>query len=554
MHRTWPLPACIALACAPARPSLSDPGAGPDRVDLADWGDTAEPAPTAQAPCGLRIEAPSPYAVEGDTVTFTAACTAAGAEDLEVEVVDLPAGARFDPGGRFSWPTTGSDGGAVTLTVAAFDPDRDDRPETATVSFWIADDPDAPDAEPPEPATYTEEWGLPVVHIETTAPLSQDDQPAAFTVRGQQVTGEIKIRGQTSLAYPKNSFTLDFDSDELSVDEWGGRSRGHMVLTTTFDDNSYVRQKLVYDLWAAMAEAQGAERLTPRTFFAVVYIDGSYHGLYLASDRIDDEFTRHMGSGGEGDLYKAVGHDANYALTDSDGVAKDDLTAGWEKKEGADRDDLAPIAALTAFTGQADGSELWTTGRDWLEIDEILDWQLLVTFVLAEDSAGKNAYLYRDEATGRFRYAPWDFNGSWGQNWYTRRKSPDTIRDFYESNRLFAELHTHGGARAELGRRYRRLRSGGPFDPTWLHGRLDAYAALLGPAIERDWARWGEAYRSFDRWEPRRTDAETWTDPAGEDAYLRAWIDARIEPMDTWISEVTPPASADPSTLDTGAP
>ena len=545
----------LGLACAPAQPQVSARGAAPELGDGVEVPTPGHPGSAPIAPCGLMLESPSPHATEGDTVTFTATCTEPGSERLRLEVVNLPRGARLDAGGRFTWRTDGADGGRVTLTVAATDPDRPHVPETETVTFWVADDPDAPGAVPPEPDRYTEEWGLPVVHIETTAPLSRDDEPAAFTVRGHRVTGEIKIRGQTSLAYPKNSFTLDFDSDELSVDEWEGPSRGHMVLTTTFDDNSYVRQKLVYDVWAAMADAQGAARLTPRTFFAVVYIDGIYHGLYLASDRIDDEFTRHMGFGGAGDLYKAVSHDANYALLDSEGAPKLDLAAGWEKKEGADTDDFAPIASLTAFTGEADGRALWTSGRDWLDIDEILDWQLLVTFTLAEDSAGKNAYLYRDEATGRFRYVPWDFNGSWGQNWYTRRKSPDTIRDFTESNHLFAELSNHGGAAAELGRRYRRLRDdGAPFDPAWLHDRLDRYAAVLGPSIDRDWARWGADYTSFERWAPRRTEADSWTDPSSEDAYLRAWIDARIEPMDAWAADVAPIGREADGDADSGAP
>ena len=86
-----------------------------------------------------------------------------------------------------------------------------------------------------------------------------------------------------------------------------------MVLITSFDDISYVRQKLVYDLWAEMADFQDVHRLTPRTFFAVVYINGEYQGLYTGCDRIDDEFVRHMGfEDGEGNLYKAVSHDANF--------------------------------------------------------------------------------------------------------------------------------------------------------------------------------------------------------------------------------------------------
>ena len=58
------------------------------------------------------------------------------------------------------------------------------------------------------------------------------------------------MRGATSASYPKRSYTVKFTEGELGVKGWhGGKTRGHLVLTTTFDDATYVRQKLVYDLW-----------------------------------------------------------------------------------------------------------------------------------------------------------------------------------------------------------------------------------------------------------------------------------------------------------------
>ena len=60
--------------------------------------------------------------------------------------------------------------------------------------------------------------------------------------------------------------------------------------------------------------------------------------------------------------------------------------------------------------------DLLSEADDWFSLDEFMDWFLLVHFSLAEDSAGKNAYLYNDPLSGRFMYAPWDFNQAWGQN------------------------------------------------------------------------------------------------------------------------------------------
>ncbi|MEC8423175.1 MAG: CotH kinase family protein, partial [Myxococcota bacterium] len=249
-------------------------------TDVEPGADTADDTDSPGGPaCGLQVAAGSPYYWEGDTVRLGVTC-ASGMSPAEagVTVLGLPDGAVFGPtSGIFEWETDGRDGGRVDLTWTA--PTAGGAlPESQVVTLWVADNPDAPAARAPEPHAYTEEWGLPVVHIEVGRPMTQSEQPATITVRGEQVEGAAKIRGAFSASYTKPSYTLDFDSAELWVREWGSRTRGHMVLITAFDDISYVRQKLIYDMWAEMAAVQGVERLTPRTFFAVVYLDGEYQG------------------------------------------------------------------------------------------------------------------------------------------------------------------------------------------------------------------------------------------------------------------------------------
>ncbi len=436
--------------------------------------------------------------------------------------------------GEFVWQTDGADGGRIALTLSANAPGSGRLPETQGLVFWIADDPGAPGARDPEPLHYTEEWGLPVIHIEVDGPMTESEQPAVITVRDQQVDGAAKIRGASSTGYPKVSYTLDFQSDELSVEEWGDKSREHMVLTTTFDDNSYVRQKLSFDLWRAMAVAQDVQRLTPRTFFGVVYINGDYIGLYMGCDRIDDEFLRHMGFAGEGNMYKAISHDANFKLTGANGYAKTWLSSGYEKTEGPEPDDFADLDALVAWTGSTNPTTLWTEGSSRIDLDEFIDWFLFVSVALAQDSAGKNAYLYHDEDGGQLRFVPWDFNDSWGQNWYTARIEADVINDYTWNNRVFELLQAHPDAAAEIRARYQRLRDGGPFDPASLQALLDGYYATITPSAERDWETWGSTYQRYDRWAGTRNAYGDWQDFEGERAYLETWIADRMAVMDAW--------------------
>ena len=526
----------LGAGCEPVLPQAdADTGGGSDAPSV---GDTDEPVDTGPpAPCGFTSTAPPGDLVEGDRVTFTVGCSLSALDAVELSVLGLPPSAEFDPGtGVFEWQTNGADAGPVDLTFSA--PAADGPPETLVVSLYIHNDEDAPGDRPPDPASYRTEFGLPVVHIDARGSLSESYVEADITLDGETVTGSAKVRGASSTAYPKKSYTLDFGGDELGVADWGERTRGHLYLLSTFDDNSYVRQKLVFDTWAAMAEAQGAQRLTPRSFFTVVYLNGDYLGLYLGVDRMDDEYIRHMGFSGEGDLYKSINHDANYRRVDARGREKGDLATGWEKKEGADESDFDPLRALMAFASAANPATLAAEGGEWVDLQEFMDWQILVTWTQSEDSAGKNAYLYRDDETGLFRCSPWDFNASYGQNWYTLRHPATYIHDFSYRNYIFEMTRAEPTLRAEMRARFAALSApGGPLTAEWQLGTLDAYTDRIEAAATRDWARWGAEYERFDRWASPRDAAGDWNDYEGERAYLERWVTDREAEMADWMAE-----------------
>ncbi len=503
--------------------SAADGGGGTGSGGGDDAGGTAG--------CGLEVDLSTPYWWEGETVTFVARCrTGVSAAAGDVAVLGAPAGARFDAAtGVFAWDTGATDGGRVDLAVTAAS--ATGFPESETVTLWVADNPDLPFAAAPDPDTYLEEWGLPVVHIEPSGALSQEAVPARITIRGAAIEGSAKIRGAFSAGYTKPSYTLDFEGEELAVDEWDGPSRGHLILITSFDDISYVRQKLIYDLWIAMAEHQDVERLTPRTFFAVVYIDGAYQGLYTGCDRIDDEFIRHMGfASGEGNLYKAVNHDANFKLVMANGGTKTNLHAGYTKEEGLPEDDFSDLDALVAEVGGASLHEIASGQAGAIDLDEFMDWFILVSYALAEDSAGKNSYLYSGEDTPVFRFVPWDFNHAFGQDWRTLRTDPEADNDYVWNNRVFEALQEDPAAAAALWARMAALRDDGPLNDAWLLERMDGYYDVLGPAPARDWDHWGRAHEEFHGWAGYRDQAGDWQDHAGEVAYMRAWIEDR----DAW--------------------
>ena len=492
----------------------------------------------AAADCGLADDLVTPWFTEGDTVTFNLQCTGGLAtEDAEIKPLGLPDGATFDEESRvFTWETDGTDGGRYDLAFSARALDSGEIPGTATVTFWVADDPGAPNAEPPEPAAYTEEWGLPVIHVSMAKQMSETYQAATVTWRGKEYLATAKIRGASSAGYSKPGYILEFGEDEIAIPGWGPDDRDHLILLTTFDDNSYVRQKLIFDQWFAIADYWGEARLTPRSFYTVLYLNGSYNGLFVGLDHVDNEFVRQMGFNPDGNMYKAVNHDANFFLTASGGGPKGTLHQGYEKKEGLPEDDFADLDSLVSFTGGSTVATLVADAEEHFRTDEFMDWFLLVNYSLAEDSAGKNSYLYFEPDMGMVLYAPWDFNHSWGQSWYTTRISSSSIDEYKSTNRIFKAFQEDSGASEALWDRFRQMRADGPFSNEWLQAQVDGYYADIEPSAERDWAKWSASYRAY-WWAPYRNAAGDWTDYQGEKSYVTEWLDERAALYESLIPD-----------------
>ena len=229
-------------------------------------------------------------------------------------------------------------------------------------------------------------------------------------------------------------------------------------------------------------------------------------------------------------LYKAVNHDANFYLTNAYGSTRSTLHDGYTKEEGEDETTFTALDALVSFTGNGSGDEILSQSGEWFDLQEFMGWFLLVHYTTAEDSAGKNSYLYHPLGGGPFRYGPWDFNHSWGQGWYTYRIGATYDNTYTGTNKVFKVIQADDDADAELWERFDALRADdGPMSLAWQERTLDDDYALIQPSAERDWDRWGGLYRTYSGWSSYRNSAGDWTDYEGEKAYLYQWEADRAE-------------------------
>ncbi len=494
----------------------------------------AAPGPPADGDehCGLVDVELEEDVLEGALLTVQVSCADDELAAFDVLALSNPAGGTWDAGTATWTRTTGlADAGTHEVLFVAKPAGRGAVPETERSRVHVVDDWSHPDNVLVDPATYTREWGLPVLHLDPAGSLSQTYIAADGWFDGVPYSATMKIRGAASVGYPKNHFTVEFEPTQIDLGDQGLGNKDHLVLISNFDDNAYVRQKLAFDVWAEMATYRAAPRMLPRSCWLVLYLDGAYFGLYMAIDHIDDEFEREMGFQDVGtNLYKSVNHDANFYLRLANGNDKTNLSSGWEKKEGTEGD-LSDLEALTQWAGSASDAEFLAEHDDWLEIEDFIDWLLFVHWIAAADSAGKNAYLYNDPLDVRFRYVPWDFNHAYGQDWRTLRVSADWHSEFTWNNAIFAHLLAEPTLAAALWAHDEVLRApGGPLSPDRQLELIDGYYADIDRSAQRDWDKWAAAYGSYGGWASLRNG--DWLDYPGERAYLEQWLVDRADAMD----------------------
>ena len=237
--------------------------------------------------------------------------------------------------------------------------------------------------------------------------------PCAVSIDGEEfLQVGLRAKGNNSLSlteeYGLSRYSLKLEFDHFLA---GGNYHGldKFSLDAAFQDNSYLKTALAYDMMAAMAVP------TPLWSYAWVTVNGTPWGLFLAVEEPEEAFARRVYGANHGQLYQpdyrslqeenadvALRYTGD-ALENYDNIfrnAKFDLTTG-------DRQRL--VGALKTL---ASGENLACA----VDIDQALRYFVVQVFVMNWDSylghTGHNYFLY--EKNGRLSILPWDYNLAFG--------------------------------------------------------------------------------------------------------------------------------------------
>ena len=223
---------------------------------------------------------------------------------------------------------------------------------------------------------------------------------------GLRAKGNNSLRLTEEYGLSRYSLKLEFDH---YVD--GGNYHGldKFSLDASFQDNSYLKTYLVYDMMDYM------EVPAPLCSYAWVTVNGQPWGLFLAIEEPEEAFARRNFGPDHGALYKPDYRSLNAENTDvalryigDDPAAYPNIFDNAKfDTDVADRERL--IQALRVLST---GEDLETA----VNADEVLRYFAVQVFVMNWDSylghTGHNYLLYEEE--GKLSMLPWDYNLAFG--------------------------------------------------------------------------------------------------------------------------------------------
>jgi hypothetical protein len=249
----------------------------------------------------------------------------------------------------------------------------------------------------------------------------------------------IEIHGGLARKFDKKSFKVKFNRDDrFPLDPFAEAQPvppdpvglKQVILKAHWIDASLVRDRLTHDLLRTLGG------LAPRVTHVNLLINGKYRGLYALTESVTRDFFERMSLEGEGNLYKAVNHNANFK-------DKADPLSGYEKKmnEEGESDDLEEL--LEAITkAPSDFAAFDADVGQRMDLDLYLAYTLVNAFTNNQDAFTKNYYLYHELAGdgSPFLIVNWDADATWGVSWDGAPEPADTGSPWGKTNALSARL------------------------------------------------------------------------------------------------------------------
>lgn len=302
-------------------------------------------------------------------------------------------------------------------------------------------------------------------------------------------TGRIERRGGGSMAFPKSSYEIDLEDDiplgQLPEDDdW--------ILNANYIDKTFMRHTFSYDLFREMNPNNESSEYK----YAEIQLNDVYNGLYVLMEKLDKSS---LGVDKEDDnavIFKEPPLFRFDIDTFIPQYSDNFYQQTYPKIEEKDMTDY--IEGVREFIMNSSNDIFSESVSTIFDIDNIIDWHLLLILSNNGDGILKNFYLYKIDSNTPLRVAPWDYDHSFGRDCDNELNLISRPLDIERSN-LISRLLELDWYKTALKERWNVLNDQQLFTPEGLKNRINNFRIILDGLVEKNFELWPvNGYWYFD--------------------------------------------------------
>jgi hypothetical protein len=358
--------------------------------------------------------------------------------------------------------------------------------------------------------------------------------------------GALKIRGSSSLQFPKKSYNFeiqDRDGSDQDVSFFDMPPESDWILYAPYTDKTLMRDVLAYEWsnWIA--------RYAARTRFVEVFVHSaagklsyatSYVGVYVFSEKLKRNEQRidiqRLYASQTADPEVSGGYILKKDRLDpgDTGLSAGGHTLGWvdpKEREASTAQKSWIQKYINEFAGVLNGPNFANPDlgyAKYIDVGSFIDHHILVELTKNIDGYRLSTYMYKDREEKLNMGPIWDYNLTLGNANYLDGWKPDGWYYGLVSDGdypWYRKLQTDPAFKQKYSERWVQLRQG-PFQLSKLLESIDLKVALLEESQIRNYRRW-PILGSYV-W-PNQFIGRTYAEEIG---FMRQWLTDRVAWMD----------------------
>ncbi|MFD1552823.1 hypothetical protein DNU06_08330 [Putridiphycobacter roseus] len=285
-----------------------------------------------------------------------------------------------------------------------------------------------------------------------------------------QLLGDFKVNKKDS----KSTYTVElnqpFPLGGLQMDDdW--------VLKGNNNDPSFVREFISYALFRQMSK----ENIAPACTYTNLYVNHEYQGLYLLLQKINAGFLDLKKSDSLSMLFK----NPPFFSMESTSI-KNEFNQKFPKVKKKNLNPYLKNIQQNILTYSKDSLSLLV--RNNFDLENIMDWHLLVMFTENKKGYTDHFYLYKEKSGKPFKIALWDFDKTFDNGKNHKLISASN----WEKNILLKRLYAEDilDYKSKLKARWKELSGQDIFQVEAIQNLMEPILLKLTPQIEKNNSHW----------------------------------------------------------------